>query len=380
MANIVFATLKKVGETLGLKDLDPESGRILVTSPLHDAVGYRVVQRLLRAGYPLVRVGITGKELSMHDSPKTNAILEEWNHHEHAEVATFDWELEDTWQTALKDVKSVLVCMPYKEPIWYQKHFPQFVKACEKAGVRHLVKLSFYHARYCHNSKGVQDRLCHGSKCAYHDVMYVRAQGKCDQILVDSVQHPASGTSLVDAMLQNKMSFTILYSGRYMSDPFMTQGRELHRDQKPAPMYGASQNQKVNYISPNDVAEAAVRIILEPRAHYNREYTLTNSHDNIITDQEVAGLISKHLGKPVMYVNQGFDQYRDELRTSGCQDYHVKDYVAWERIKAEGVEALPEYASKDLEELCGHPPESYSDYLVSNLDMTPPESTTVKPY
>jgi len=46
----------------------------------------------------------------------------------------------------------------------------------------------------------------------------------------------------------------------------------------------------VNYVSPNDVAEVAVRVLMAPREHYNKEYTLTGE---TIKDQQVADLLSK---------------------------------------------------------------------------------------
>jgi len=378
-----------VAQALGFSQVDPESGRIFVTNPVHDVVGYRVVQRLLRAGYPLVRIGTTGTELSVHDSPETDRILSEWNAHEHAELAVFDWDQEDTWDKALTDVKSVLVCLPYREPLWYHQRFPLFLQACEKAGVRHFVKLSFYHARECHNASDPH-RPCDGTKtpyvtiqpdhakpCVYQDVMYVHAQGKCDQLVVDTLHPDHTAQHLVmnplSMMEGPKMAYTLLSAGRFMSDPLITQHHELVRDQKPAPLHGASQNEKVSYVSPNDVAEVAVRVLLEPRAHVNHEYTLTNRHTHILTDQEVAGLLGKYLNKPVMYVNQSLDAFADGLRKGGVPDYHVRDYTAWERIKAAGVESHLAYATHDVGQICGRAPESFADYLTNTADMTPGE-------
>jgi uncharacterized protein YbjT (DUF2867 family) len=402
-------SLAKVGEALGISNLDPESGRIFITDPIHDVVGYRVVNKLLRAGYPIVRIGMTGTEISGHDSSSNDMIMQ-WNSHDHAEVAVFDWDREDTYLPALKDVKSVFVCLPYRTPSWYHQHFPTFIRACDQAGVRHVVKLSFYHARHCHNQhhlpthtniknndskgNGITTNLNTLSKsemkdsippatgsCVYQKVPYVHAMGECDQWLMDSISPKMEvrmmadiDIGFVDSHLSRHLSYTILSSSRYMSDPFRSQNHELRRrEMKPCTMYGASHDQLVQYISPNDVAEVSVRVLLEPRAHFNCEYTLTNVPSNARTEQQIASLLSQYLQKPIMYVNQSSHEYEQELRMSGVKDYCVRDRVAWEQIKASGREGRDDYATTHFADLCGHSPQSFEEYLSNVDDMLPME-------
>ena len=306
--------LADVGEKLGIPNLDPTSGTIFITGGT-GVVGHRVATRLLRAGYPTVRLGVHHPD-----------IAEELGK-EGAEIADFQWDNDATYEKALQGVKSVLCNAPYVAN-WDEK-FPLFLKACKAAGVKHFVKLSFFHARR--------------SDSIFQSVPFVKAHGECDKMLVDS-----------------GIAYTILSASHFMSNPLVFQGKELRADQKPATLYGSSHGKGVNYVSPNDVAEAAVRILLEPKAHYDKEYTLTGPC--ALTDQVVASLLSKHLEKPIMFVDQPLHSFEDGQKVGGDPEWLVQDLVAFEMIKSTGVEEHL-FVSHDFEKVCGHKAESYERYL-----------------
>jgi NAD(P)H dehydrogenase (quinone) len=340
--------LFQVGEALGIRNLDPESGLIFVTGGT-GVVGHRVVTRLLRAGYPTVRVGVHSIEAGEAMSKLG------------AEVADFAWDREETYAKALKGVKSILVTVPYTKD--WKIHFPAFLVACETAGVRHFVKMSFYHARLSGNP--------------FQDVPLVRGHGDCDDMLVKlvtpSLESVYQGdTDVVVDYGSPHMSYTILGASHLMSNPFTFQKHELKQSGNLATFYGASGNRGVNYVSPNDIAEVAVRVLLEPCAHYNREYTLTGPC--AITDQEVADLLSKHLKKPVMYIDQPLHEFATELKVGGDPRWMVQDMVALEEIKATGTEENLSFISDDIEKICGHEAEKFEDYLRLEDMLTPLEA------
>jgi len=173
-------------------------------------------------------------------------------------------------------------------------------------------------------------------------------------------------------MLQESgIPYTILAASHFMSNPMVFQGNEIMKDQKPAVFYGSSGGKGVNYVSPNDVAEVAVRVLFDPRSHLGKEYTLTGPA--AITDQSVAELLGKQFNKPVMYVDQPIKTFEDAERKGGEPDWVVKDIVALERIKASGKEEHVSFISKDIETLCGHEPENFEAYLQAKDYMTPRE-------
>jgi uncharacterized protein YbjT (DUF2867 family) len=325
MADVVQnirSSFVKIGELLGLSDMDEEVGLIFVTGG-NGPVGHRVATKLLRAGYAEVRLG-AHHPTDMEDKSK-----------EGAEIADFSWERPETYEKALDGVRSVFCTAPYHKN--WKDNFAPFLEACKKAGVKHFVKFSFYHARL--------------SGDPFQNVPLVKDHGDCDEKLVKS-----------------GLNYTILAASHLMSNPLVFQGRELRKEEKPAVLYGASEEKPVNYVSPNDVADVAVKVILEPKGHHNKEYTLTGLVG--ITEQEVASLLSDHLKKPIMYVNQPLHTFREGERKSGDPEWMVEDFSTLEMVKASGYESDPGFISKDIEMVCGHEPETFAMYIRSTETMS----------
>lgn len=339
-------TLAHVGEALGLRNLDPESGKIFITDGL-GVVGHRVALKLLNAGYPTVRLGAT--------NPVSMSFASELG----AEICDFNWSDESTYLKALDGVKSVLITIPYTAD--WDRHFSTFIVACKHAGVKHIVKLSFYHARI--------------KSDVFHEVPLVRKHGVCDTLLMNlaAPQPPLASvvagaeqvTPAYDMYIRPNMSYTILYASHYMSDPFTFQGRELNSE---GALYGASCNHGVNYVSPNDAAEVATRVLLAPKEHFDKVYTLTGAHS--IPDKEVAKFLSKYLDKPIVYVNKPLDEFSKSLKISGDSFFMVEDLVAFEKVKLSGTEEERTFVSNDIKHICGHAPESFEEYLLRTDVMT----------
>ena len=343
-------TMALMGEALGIHNLDPDPGKIFITGAT-GVIGHRVALRLLNAGYTDVRLG-TGHH-KQDDLEEMNELG--------AEIADFSWDREESYEKALKGVKSVFCTLPYTKK-WHI-HFPVFLESCRKAGAKHIVKLSFYHARV--------------SGDPFQCVPLVQEHGDCDELLVNMVKpavevNPGFDMEFGFDFLRPNMSYTILEASHLMSNPFLFQGKELRDRDHLSAFYGASGNRGVNYVSPNDVAEVADRILMEPRKHYNKQYTLTGPE--AITDLQVADLLSKYLKMPVMYVDQPLREYSTEMKLSGVPHWMVEDLVTLEKIKATGKEEDPNFLSNDVERLCGHKPESYEDYLRRTDMMTPIET------
>lgn len=290
-------------------------------------VGHRIALRLVDAGYPNIRTGVHHLEAAEY--------VEKLG----VNISYFDWNMEESYPPALVGVKSVICTAPYVAN--WELRFPAFLKACKEAGVQHIVKLSFYHAR--------------ASEDVFADVPLVRAHGDCDEMLMKS-----------------GIPYTILSATHFMSNPFVFQSASLRSDLKPAPLFGASGNKGVNYVSPNDVAEISVSTLLDPKAHTNKEYSVTGPE--AIKDQEVASLLSKYLNKPIMYAEQPLHTFEDQEKRAGDPEWLIKDLVALEKIKASGAEEDASFVSKDFEAIVGHKGETFQDYLKNTQTMTPIET------
>ena len=89
-----------------------------------------------------------------------------------------------------------------------------------------------------------------------------------------------------------------------------------------------------------------------------------------MTDQVVASLLSKHLKKPIEFVDQPLHVFEEGEKAGGDPEWLVEDLVALEKIKATGLEEQLAFVSHDFEKVCGHKAESYEGYLDHKEYMT----------
>lgn len=320
-----------------LHPFDRDAGIIFITIP--DVVGYRVAINLLKAGYPQVRVGV---------SNETDERVKKELEKEGAVFVPFKWEDESSYTVAVQGAKTVFCIVPHHSG--WADHFPVFFDACRSAGTDHFIKLSFYHAltaTRAHVMKGFHVALPEDNPFTH--IPLIRMHGDCDE------------------RKSKNMDYTLLFATHLMSNPAVYQSRNILSSEPR--FYGASGGKGVNYVSPNDVAAAAVRILVNPVEHRRVGYTLTGPAP--ITDTTVAELFSKDLNKPVKYVDLSPEEFGTEEKKEGDPSWLVEDLVQLETLKATGMEIG--FLSKDFERLCGRPAESFDEYLQDKKDMVPQE-------
>ena len=341
-----------------------------------DVVGYRVAIGLIKAGSK-VRVGIDSDQIALdsqvlHDLKKRGVVS----------LVPFSWEDESTYSNAVQGAKTVFCVVPYHRGS--VKRFHAFFDACRKNGVNHFVKLSFYNALASTRMNSILGARRVDSP--FRRVPLIKMHGDCDERIMKS----------------HAMDYTILSTTHLMSDPAVYQRRNIMSD---APkFYSASAGKGVNYVSPNDVAAAAVRVLVNPKDHRRVGYTLTGPTH--ITDDQVAGLLSKVMNKTVDYVDVAPKDYghfcciyssaesttdntmvdltsteaknvdlvpkgSTEKKQGGPPEWLMDDLVEQEILKATGVEV--KFLSKDFEKLCGRPAETFNEYLDAKSEMAPAE-------
>lgn len=89
--------LAQLAENLGIKNLDPDAGKIFVTGG-SGVVGHRVGMRFLKDGYADIRIGSNRPDAL--DEMKTLG----------ADVVDFAWDREDTYAPALEGMKVSYAC------------------------------------------------------------------------------------------------------------------------------------------------------------------------------------------------------------------------------------------------------------------------------
>lgn len=352
---------------LGKLTFDEDLGTVFVTSGT-GVIGHRVALSLLEAGHKSVRVGIWKGDREIGGDKSMGQKVAEELEAKGAEVVDFDWSNENHYADAVAEVHTVFCSLPHMDH-WAEGKtlrllgivhrliqtrfsqetavFPTFLRCCKRAKVEHFVKISFFKAGDIDNPYRA-------------NVPFVKFHGTCDDLL----DKPKN---------DSRISYTILAPSHLMATPLIQQGPIIRNDKK---FFSASYGMGVNYVSPNDVADAAMVCLLNPKKHRNKSYNL--SGPGPVTDDHVAKLFSNFFGFPVEHVSLGYHKYVELIKTLGHPDWLVKDAAALEKMKASGIDELASSYTDDLETLIGKKPETFADYLMNKESMSPAWSWPTK--
>jgi uncharacterized protein YbjT (DUF2867 family) len=254
-----------------------------------------------------------------------------------AEVINFDWSNADCYAEALEGVNSVFCTLPHMDQ--WAEVFPAFLQKCKALKIEHFIKISFLR-----NKAG---------KAYREKVPFCHFHGTCDDILEQAPQ-------------SSRISYTILCTSHLMSTPLLHQGDLLRKEDK---FVTASYGMGVNYVSPNDVADAAVVALLNRKDHRNKVYNLTGGSP--IFDSDVAKLLSKSYGKEIEHVTLGYHEYKKDIKARGLDAWLVRDSATFEKMKASGIDELASSYTDDIEKLIGRKPETFSHYLNNKESQRP---------
>jgi nucleoside-diphosphate-sugar epimerase len=159
-----------------------------------------------------------------------------------------------------------------------------------------------------------------------------------------------------------------------MTTPLLNQGEGLTKDHK---YVTASYGMGIDYVSPNDVADAAMCVLLNLKPHRNKVYNLTNNKP--MTDRQVAEQLSEAYGTKIEHVELGYHDYVDFMKARKIPSWVSKDAAAFEKMKASGIDENGHNYYKDLENLIGRTPESFLDYLKNEASQRPGKKFVPKP-
>jgi len=328
---------------LGKFTFDADVGKVFVTSGT-GVVGYRVAASLLAAGHKDVRVGVWKGDRQGVDENFVPKIIEELEGRG-AEVMEFDWSSEADYLVALDGVKTVFCTLPHIEG--WADVFPAFLKTCKDKKIEHFVKLSFL--RPTHDFKGVAEI----AKMYRDNVPFVSFHGTCDDILQQ-------------AKSNSRISYTIICTSHLMATPLLAQGALLRDEQK---YVSGSYGMGVNYVSPNDVADACVVVLLNQKPHRNKVYNITGPGPT--KDSEIVEILSRKYGKKIQHIELGFHDFAKDIKKRGLPKWQVRDTASMERMKAHGMDEVKSSYTEDYHKITGHQPETFEQYLDHKSCMRP---------
>lgn len=279
---------------------------ILITGAT-GTIGKQVAQSLLSKGAN-VRVGLR--------DPAKGAELAEAG----ATVVPFDFEKPETFAPAFEGVERVFLLSPFVEN--FVELVEQAARAATDAGVKFIARLSALGAdpNSPEGLSGQHGRAEEAIKASGADWAVLRPTFFQDNVL------------------------------NYQA-PTLAQGS----------FYGASHAGKTSYVSSRDVAEVAAAILLTPQSHAGKTYTLTGP--KALSDEELAGLLSRVSGRSIAYVDLPDAQLLQGQVDAGSPRWRAEHLVALEGVKAAGWAAS---TSPDVQAVLGRAPEGYADFLGRN--------------
>ncbi|MEO0602777.1 MAG: SDR family oxidoreductase [Myxococcota bacterium] len=269
-------------------------------------IGSKVAQRLITEGE---RVRVASRDLRRLDGLVARG----------AEAVPLDLEDPASREAAFAGVERLFLVGPQASADFGDR-VAEVVATARDAGVKLIVRLSAVGA---HPEAGF---------------VLAREHGRAEQALA------ASGVPWVSLQ------------PTFFQDNLLTYQRDAIRGQ--GAFYGASSGGRVAYVSGDDIAEVAARILREPASHVGRTYVLTGPE--ALLDTEVAELVSTVLDRPVRFVDVGLDAYRANLAQAGSPEWMVESMAALETIKAQGFASE---ISPIVEQLLGRPATPFSRFL-----------------
>jgi NAD(P)H dehydrogenase (quinone) len=123
-------------------------------------------------------------------------------------------------------------------------------------------------------------------------------------------------------------------------------------------LYYAAGNAKTNFAARTDMAEAIANVAAAPAAHADKIYEIAGNHS--YTFRDIAGIISKAVGKTVSYIPIPVDALKEGMKQAGVPEDHIPMYASIaDAISAGELDS----DDRSLEKLLQRKPVTLEEYL-----------------
>ena len=128
---------------------------------------------------------------------------------------------------------------------------------------------------------------------------------------------------------------------------------------------GPAGDGRAAFASRDDIADVAAAVLAAPDTHAGSTYDVTGPA--ALSLDEAAAVLSKAVGREVVYERETLEQARESRRPSGAPDWEIEGWVTSYAAIAGGV---LEPVSDTVERIAGHPPRSLADVLREHPEST----------
>ena len=192
------------------------------------------------------------------------------------------------------------------------------VEAAKAAGVRHIVKLSVLRA-------------------AEESFSLARVHRQVEKAIESS-----------------GLAWTFLRPNSFMQNAVTFMGETIRAE---GAFYSASGEAKVSHVDVRDIASVAVKALTREN-HDGRAYSLSGSE--ALTYDELAGELSKALGRPISHINLSPSDLKNGMLAEGMPEALVDRMLDLERYFREGRAS---HITDDIKQVTGQEPRRFAEYI-----------------
>jgi NAD(P)H dehydrogenase (quinone) len=128
---------------------------------------------------------------------------------------------------------------------------------------------------------------------------------------------------------------------------------------------GPAGHGRVAAVAQDDIADVAAAVLRDPEPHRGRAYELTGPVASTL--DEVAAALTRHLGRPVRYIEETVDEAYRSRAAYGAEKWQVDAWVSTYLAIRDGE---LERVTGDVERVAGHPPIGFDQVLTDARGST----------
>jgi len=256
-------------------------------------------------GQAVIRGLIEAKENVVAAVRNINKIPEDLKH---IPVVTFDFEKSETFADSLKGVSKIFYIVPFQSNLYELDK--GLVDAIINSNVEFVVRLSAIGANPS-DSLGV-----------------IKLHGMADDYLMKKCNEKKTVNYCI---LQPNFFFQNLF-GQGIKQASVVSG-------------SSGGDAKASWIDIRDIADVAVRVLVNPKPHQNKIYVLTGGE--AISDKDICALLTKHI-KPVSFNALTVEAQKQILLSYKMSEWMADSITGLEQVKKNGQAAMISPVVKEI--------------------------------
>ena len=164
-------------------------------------------------------------------------------------------------------------------------------------------------------------------------------------------------TEIENGLIASGLGYTLLRNNAYMQNfLMMAQGIDATSSFSTATGDG-----RVGHIDARDVAAVAAEIAASPAPHAGKTYWPTGPE--VLTGAEVAGVLSKVLGRPITFHPITFEEQREAMIKAGLPESVAEDNARAVTLMADGD---CDYLTEDVPTILGRPARTFEQFVTDH--------------